>query len=223
MGKQQRRMKRNRGARFARKMEGGVDAAPSGFDPAKARLTDIDSITLDMAENTVTIDVEIPVGDRVGYGVYEEQIDFDEGAPGYLEDAARNMARAALRALQEGAARQHELPCATCTAACCGKAVTQIRLTHADIECMEAAGIPIEGAVRLYETQTFSGHVGEFELVKDEEDEDETRCPHLRAWGCAIYEDRPLICREFSPWQCDLREEDPVKVEGKITFGKAPK
>jgi Fe-S-cluster containining protein len=220
MGKQQRRMKRNRGSAFLRKIEGGAAAAPSAFDPAKAQLTDIESVALDMTENTVAITVEIPVGDRVGYAIYEEEIDFDEGAPGYLEDAARNMARAALRAVREGAARQRDLPCATCTAACCGKALTQIRLTRADIERMEAAGVETEGTVRMYETETFSGHVGEFELV---EEGDETQCPHLQPWGCAIYENRPLICREFSPWQCDLREEDPEKVEGKVSLGKAPK
>jgi Fe-S-cluster containining protein len=212
-------MKRSRGAAFLRKIESDSMAPPSLFDPAKAKLTDIGSIALDMSENTLTINVEIPVGDRVGFAEYEEVIDFDDdAAPGYLEEATRNMARAALRAFQESVARQRRLPCETCTAACCGKALTQIRLTREDIEAMEAAGIDIESTVTMYEVETFSGHVGEFDLA--EGDDGETSCPHLRPWGCSIYEHRPLICREFSPWTCDIHEEDPEKVDGKVVLGE---
>ena len=220
MGKEARKVSRSRGAAFVRSLKS--EGPPSSFDTTKIVVTDIDVVTLDPGENTVSIAMELPVGDRHGYASYEELIDLDESPPGYLEDAARRLMDAVVRAVREGEARRNPLPCSKCTGACCGIALQQIRLSHEDVERMQAAGLATEATVIIYDTATFSGHVGEFKLVEDEEG-GATRCPHLEPWGCSIYEHRPLICREYSPWDCDLLDEDPDKASGLVQLGVKPK
>jgi len=175
-------------------------------------------VSLDLAEGMVTVTVQVPVHEQQ-LAAFEESIDLDEpSVPGYLRHAALVWTQAVLRAVQERVAEQRELPCATCTGACCGIAYKFIRLTAEDVERLSAAGLMSEERVMLYdEGLSFSGHVGEIQLVTDEEGE--TRCPWLEPWGCAIYEHRPAICREFSPWTCEVHADDPDKVAGLVKLG----
>jgi Fe-S-cluster containining protein len=44
-------------------------------------------------------------------------------------------------------------------------------------------------------------------------EEDAEVCVNLRSHGCAIYETRPDVCRNFSEYTCgDLYERDEVKL-----------
>lgn len=198
-----------------------VEAPPTlrGYDLKRLELTDIEDVSLDLAEGTVTVTVQVPVHTD-GLAAYEESIDLDEpSVPGYLRHAALVWTQAVLRAVRERATEQRELPCATCTGACCGIVYKFIRLTAEDVERLRAAGLVSEDTVEFYEDgMSFSGHVGEIKLVQDEEGE--TRCPWLHPWGCGIYEHRPAICRDYSPWDCEVHAEDPEKVAGHVKLGE---
>lgn len=195
--------------------------APTGFDLGQAQLTDIESLHLDMTDSVLTVSLQLPVHGGEGYAVYEEELDFDNQLPGYLCDAARKFSGAALRAIKERVVTQQELPCRTCIGACCGVRLDTIRVTAADVERLEAAGIEVPRAVELHEDGVdFAGYVGHLRLVTDEAGK--TRCPFLEPWGCSVYEHRPLICREFSPWTCDMYEQDEAKASGEVKLGRPP-
>lgn len=195
--------------------------APEGpvrkFDLSGIELTDISNVELDTADNSIEVTVQLPVGDNEGYANFEETIDLDDVELPYLEDAALKFMQAVRKAVAERAIKQAPFPCASCTGACCGKQLTDLGLTRQDVERLEAAGLSEH--YEIYDREEFSGRVGIILLLEDEKTGG-TVCPFLRDWGCSIYEIRPLICREFSAWQCEIHDPDPEKIEGRVNFGK---
>jgi Fe-S-cluster containining protein len=188
----------------------------TSFDLRSTSLTDISEVKLDSSTNQCSVQIQVPINGGEAYALYEEVLDFDEHEiPGYLLDASRRMYEAALRAVRERVYTQREVPCATCTGNCCGRNFVSVRLTAADIERLQEV-VDIGKQVVMYEQSDFSGYVGEFQLVPWYGDEEQAACPNLTPEGCSIYEHRPLICREFSCWDCEIYEEDPDKVAGKI-------
>jgi len=221
MGKASKKLQRRMAEQFKKRAEALKASGGRGWDLAKIEITDIEEVTLSLVDNAMSVLVQIPIGDNESYAPYTEEIDFDDGVPDYLEHAARTMAAAALRAVKERLAVSGELPCKTCTGACCGRAVEALRLTREDLDRLEAAGLTVEQfkeAVELYETEQFSGHVGELKLVESPDGEG-MQCCLLEPHGCRIYEHRPMVCREFSAWDCDIFDPDPAKLDGLVQLG----
>lgn len=196
-----------------------------GFDMTKLLLSDLDEITLDVTEEMVAISMHLPVGNNDAFAEYQEVLDLDE-VPDYLRRAAKEFTNAAARAVRERQLLKRDLPCATCTSACCRR--SNIQLTASDIERLDAAGIEVVESIDYYEDgEACGGQVGEFELVAaslhfGDDAPDEVVCPHLRTDGCSIYEHRPTICREYSAWSCEAYEEDPAKKEGQVSLRVVP-
>jgi Fe-S-cluster containining protein len=203
-----------------------------GFDLREAQLTDLDSIHLDAEANEIEVTLSVPVGDGEDFSTYEQTFDLEDDSttPDTVRGAARVLAGALVRAIRERTMMQGELPCTTCSAPCCARAFDRVELTQQDVERMEAGGVDVsEDVIDHYAQESWTGHVGAFRRVDwfgDDSDEDEDGdedgegkeqcCPHLTPEGCGIYEHRPLVCREFSAWTCELYEEDPDKVDGKV-------
>ncbi len=190
----------------------------NGFDPKRAQLTDLESITLNIADNTVSISMQVPVGDYEAYADYEEVIDLDDVEAGYLEDGARRLATAALRAVRDRAYTNRRVPCETCTAPCCGKELDDLRLTREDVErlrngtMIDGKPIDLDATIKMLPAETIGGHVAMIVLT-DTDTKYGTECVFLNSVArCTIYEFRPRICREFTAWDCELHEEDPKKV-----------
>jgi Fe-S-cluster containining protein len=219
MGKLSRRLRRraDNGANLRRAPEQTTERA---FDLATTRATDISSIELDCADNTITVTIQVPVGANDGYAEYEEVLDLDEEhVPGYVHHAALGIAEAILRAVRERVLSRREVPCATCTAACCGRQFTSVRVTKEDFDRLQSAGVDTGKHVCLWVYPSFGGYIGELVLVPYKQTE-EKACPFLQDNGCSIYAARPSICREYSAWTCDIYEEDPKKVDGKVKLGQ---
>jgi Fe-S-cluster containining protein len=208
--------RRARAATFKQSLDGPA-AQMRGFDLRGVSLTDIGTIELDSGEHTVSATLQIPIGDNDAFAEYEETLDFDEDTtPAYLAASARQFSDAVLRAIKERVFTSGKNPCETCTGACCGRKFSAVRVTQEDVDRLTAAGHDCSEFIEFYDTQSFTGYVGQFKLVPWKDDEDEQACPFLGDDGCQVYEERPLVCREYSPWTCDLYEEDPEKVDGKV-------
>jgi len=217
MGKQSRRASRRDRFKTSATPPQATTRSNFSYDLTQVELTDIVSVKLDSSENHVAVELNLPVMGGEGYAAYEEVLDFDEqDIPGYLRDAARRMYEAVMRAVRERVFTDRDVPCATCTGNCCGRAFSAVRLTHDDIKRLEAGGIDIEEQVMFYDEMQFAGYAGEFRLIEYYGDDDQLMCPNLTPEGCGIYEHRPLICREYSAWDCDIYEADPEKVDGKV-------
>lgn len=202
-------------------------ADTKGFDLRKVRMTDLGKIELDTAEETMVVTMHLPVGDGESFCDYDEVFDTDDGGvPDYVDRALQQFARAVVRMVGERHMVAGDLPCSTCTSACCGRQFQKLRLTDQDIERMEAAEIDCgHDVIEFYARESWSGYVGEFIQVPYEgpnASDGEECCPHLGRDGCQIYEHRPLICREYSAWTCDLHDEDPEKIDGKVHLKVAP-
>ena len=195
-----------------------------GFDLTKLLLSDLDEITLDVTEELVSVSVNLPVGNNEAYAEYQEVLDLDQ-TPDYLRRAAKEFTDACARAVRERQLLRRDLPCATCTGACCRR--SDIQLNASDVARLEAAGIDVTESIDYYDAESCGGQVGEFELIQasvhfGEDAPDEVLCPHLRPDGCSIYEHRPTICREYSAWSCEAYEEDPEKREGHVSLRVVP-
>jgi Fe-S-cluster containining protein len=185
---------------------------PGAYDPQQLRLTDIESISLDPADDLVTVSFLVPVGE--GEAMAEFDLSFEVAEHPTLSTAALALARALLDCVK--LPQPDEYPCATCTGACCGRHFTAVRVTKEDL-----GRLPGTEHVRMYSSEVFSGYVGELIQVPYEgpdASEEELCCPYLTREGCSIYERRPTVCRDYSAWTCDLHVEDPEKVAA--TSGK---
>lgn len=189
-----------------------------GYDLSTVKLTDIERIELEVDEEELTVNVLVPIGNNDAYADYEEVFDLGEDeSPAYVKRAARDLVAAAARAVQERELVKGEPMCTTCTGACCRNST--IQLTQEDVDKMRTDGV-MEGVIML-ESPTVAGHVAQFAEV-EAFDGHGTSCPNLKADGCSIYEHRPSICREYSPWVCSAYEEDPQKVDGKVRLRVVP-
>lgn len=185
----------------------------------KLTLSDIESIELDNSGDTLTVKLMLPL-DEGTYSEYEETISLDDEMPEGLHAIAKKFSEAVLRAVQSRAMKSVEIPCATCMGACCYK-YDEVRLTLKDIGQMVAAlGDKAREGIEMYESGTrWTGYAASLRKkprtisgrMVDE------ACYFLRDNGCSIYEHRPTVCREYSPWTCgDTYEADPKKVSGKV-------
>lgn len=221
--------------------DGPVSARPTadhkGFDLRKTEATDISNITLDTVDDSLEVTMQIPVGDGEAFAEYEESFEVRDG-PAYVRQAAKALLDAVHRAVRERAMiTDRDFPCATCTAACCGREFDAVRLTPEDIDRLHAAKLDVEDCVDMYDEVSWAGYGGELVQVPyspsrvdawDEENPEEdtsleeTACIFLRKDGCSIYEHRPKVCREFSAWTCDIYEEDETKIEGNVHLRVLP-
>lgn len=100
-----------------------------------------------------------------------------------------------------------ELPCATCTGACCRE--WDVFLNVEDVERLGVAGL--EAYVDDLPVVDPNGHIARMRKIKAVNPgtgEKEKGCIALGKDGlCTIYDARPTICREFSAWNCDQKEE----------------
>ncbi len=194
---------------------------------ARATLADIESIELDNGSDEVSIKLMVPVADGA-YAEYEESLPFDDALKSSkLHRLAREFAAELLLAVQERRLHARKVPCTTCLGACCYK-YDEVRLTEEDVTRL-VAGLgkrKAEGGFKRYESGTrWTGYVAA--LKKRSRDingrEIDTACHFLRGDGCSIYEHRPTVCREYSPWTCgDTYEADPAKTSGKVRLRVLP-
>lgn len=201
-------------------------AAPSeglrGFDLTTVRPTDIDGVEYNVEEKTLTITYTLPTGRGEDFCEFVDTFSLGHGgdAPGYVIGAMRTLNAALLRATMERAKYDGELPCATCKGMCC-VSYDEIEVNEQDYERMREAGLNLEEAVALYEQTSPTGHVGTmikvpwYKVMGEDGNATKTSCTFLKPDGCSIYEVRPLICREFSAWTCDIHEADVDKTRGK--------
>lgn len=188
-----------------------------GFDLTKLALTDLDAVSVDFEEKTVEVTYTIPTGRHEDYATFTDSFDLshDGDAPGYVIGALRGLTAALVRASGERAKYDTEVPCVTCKSSCCGIGFDEVAVTGQDYARMQEAGLSVETTVELFSQEDPTGHVGSLKLVPWFGDPERHACVFLKPDGCSIYETRPLICREFSPWTCDLYEKDEDKASGK--------
>jgi Fe-S-cluster containining protein len=186
---------------------------------ANLTLTDIESITLENSDDSLTIKVLLPLDDGT-FSEYEETIPFDDFAPNGLHEIAKRFSTAALSAVKARTMKDRPVPCETCTGACCYK-YDEVRLSSEDITMLHRAfGDDAMKGYTLYATgERWTGYVGALKKAprKIGDQELDSACVYLRSDGCSIYENRPTVCREYSPWTCgDTYEADPKKLDGKV-------
>lgn len=194
---------------------------------------DLSSISLDGETNELTVVFDLMVGERGEVAEFTETVDMDS-APPHLRAAASAFTDALMKTLRDAAESTDDVKCLTCTGACCF-AFDEVRVTRADVERMAAGGLVIENHVDLYEDcrdggEDWAGYVGSMkeklvspQISKSANQMEQTGCVNLTPQGCSIYEHRPTVCREFSPYTCDeTYEEDQRKVaqrkNGKMTL-----
>lgn len=160
----------------------------------------------------------------------------DKYPPQWLKDATSTFIAEVTEAVRDGVAREQEIPCGQCTGACCRNWEGGIRVVHEDMERMQDAGIDPRTQVDLWDgaewdaqetddqvyyvadlQSSVDGSIGMMKMVPWQGlIKEEKACINLREDGCAIYEHRPYVCREFSGLGCAMVEEDPRKMEGLI-------
>jgi len=185
--------------------------------------SDLSEVTLDSESGQLSVMFDLSVGERGEVAEYTEVIDMDE-APEYLRLAASAFTDALIRSLKEAAEKVEDVKCLTCTGACCF-AFDSVRVTRADVERMAAGGLVPDAHVDFFPeyqqgTEDWAGYVGTMKekrvsqhVSKSAAELEATGCVNLSQNGCGIYEHRPTVCREFSPYTCgDTYEEDPRKV-----------
>lgn len=211
------------------------------------RQSDINKIEIDLREDKCTVEYALPEHD-LGTGIYTEEFVWSAThPPDYLKKAAAQFVMALNRAVSERANAQRDVPCKTCTGNCCGRHFSTVRVTKADIAVMHVVGkVLVAEAVELWDghcwpkfetteelddvlstlPESIDGTVGYMKMVPwkghQEEEGEQQACMFLQKDGCAIYEGRPQVCRDYSAWTCDIYEEDPDKVSGKVRLRVLP-
>lgn len=201
-------------------------------------LDDITEITLQNPEMELTTTVNIPIG---AHGELAEYTDVTEhkDLPDFVQKAATALTGAIHRMLREKTHNPEQLPCLTCTSACC-YTEGEVRVTASDLERLAKLGRPVGELVDFrreyleWEGTDWAGFVGSMKerLVAREVDavahnDDQRGCAMVTSKGCSIYEHRPAVCRSYSPWTCgDTYNEDRKKVaaraDGKFTLKVLP-
>lgn len=200
---------------------------------ASADKTDISMITLESESGTLGVSFDLTIGEQGEVASYTEEIDMNE-APEHLRLAATKFVDAVMLSIHERVTRQGDVRCLTCTGACCWSFDT-VCVTQADVDRMKEAGVSVESSVKFYPEHAlgltdWTGNVGEMnekpmtdQISALAAEAGVSGCVHLTQQGCAIYESRPQVCRDFSAWTCESTyEEDPRKVaarkSGKMTL-----
>lgn len=202
------------------------------------RLEDIEEIRLSNPDMEIQTTVSVAIGDNGESATYED-VTAHEDLPDYVLRAATGLSSALHRMLKERTHNPDALPCLTCTSSCCYTEGV-VRVTLDDLERLKKLGRPIEELVDFYpeykgwEGTDWAGFVGQMVervVPKDVDpaahEESETGCAMVGPKGCSIYEHRPNVCREYSPWTCgDAYNADPRKMkaraDGKYTLKVLP-
>ena len=112
--------------------------------------------------------------------------------------------------------------CGTCRGACCYTPNGIVKLTEDDVKrIIKAYGTEwLERYTVLHKITTKEGitvlHTMHMIDVSREVRVGAKGCIALKADGCSIYENRPDQCRDFSPEDCGMYQEDSRKVSGKL-------
>lgn len=192
-------------------------------------LTEISKIVLDNWADELTVELQLHVGESGERATYEETLTFDRKTPSYLTEAALNFAKACQRMMQERLTHQGDVPCDTCVGSCCHIETGAVRMTKVDVDRLSKAyGYPwVVDHANFYDTASFTGYVAEMKMVDlDHPGADLPKgthgCINSTRVGCSIYEFRPQVCRDYSPWdncrgqEGSLYKEDLEKVAGKV-------
>jgi Fe-S-cluster containining protein len=206
MSKKAKKGARGAGAGLPPAME---KAPTSGFDLRTITLADIDTLGIGSSEMVVRVQLARHFG--IGAIEYTEDlpIDNDTTQPDLvrIREAVRDLFLLVQTAVRNRAVESGEMPCATCTGACCRS--WDVLLTPEDHDRLLAHDLG--KLADLFQTSDIAGNVGRMEKVhwkNPKTKETELACAGLGKDGlCAIYEARPTICREFSAWNCDDKEE----------------
>jgi Fe-S-cluster containining protein len=184
------------------------------MDLRKITAADIGGVEVDSTEQVVRVKLERHLG--TGLEEYVESLPIDNEVTNAallrVREAARHLYTQIEIAVKSRAIEQGEMPCATCTGACCRS--WSVLVTPSDLRRIELA-VGSESKVRKYVEEFGSadvnGNVARMRKVRWKNPMDgsiEMACAGLAKDGtCGIYEMRPTICREFSPWGCDTKEE----------------
>lgn len=189
--------------------------------------SDIQNITVDVSEGTVTVEALAFFDEERGEAasVYHTfDITMRQKSTschhGVIE-ATRIYAEAVTNAIR---ANNANVPCTTCSATCCHN--WSIEVTEEDVQRLVDYGIPEEKFLDRWPQPSASGHVGEMKHRKDPKNREELRSPCAmldpKKRFCTVYPARPKVCRSYSHLTCDIYIEDKLKAEkpkkGKITL-----
>jgi len=202
------------------------------------RLDDIEEISITNPEMELSTTLSVSIGDHGESASYTDVTEHKE-LPDYVQRAAADLASAVHRMIREKTHNPEALPCLTCTSSCC-YTEGEVRVNAFDLERLAKLGRPLEEIVNFrreyleWEGTDWAGFVGSMkervvpaDVDREAHDSDETGCMMVGPKGCSIYEHRPTICRDYSPWTCgDTYNADPVKVaarlKGKFTLKVLP-
>lgn len=183
------------------------------MDLTKISSADIGGVEIDTTDQVIRVKLERHLG--TGLVEYVEALPIDNeitnAALLRVRDAARNLFVQIEIAVKSRAIEQGEMPCATCTGACCR--TWSVLVTPSDLRRinMLAGDKLAKKLVDEFGSPDVNGNVARMRKVPWKNPMDganEMACAGLAKDGtCGIYEMRPTICREFSPWGCDTKEE----------------
>ena len=191
-------------------------------------LKDVDSLTIDVSSETVSVKYTVEHGDD--FAEMEEEMESDK-LSARLNRKIHTLLVSVLDEMNQKARSEEDIPCHTCIGACCTDSFSAVHLTREDIDRLVRSPNYQDGSVATFKLQSWTGYVGKLSRVTVAKAVDPPTglpaireiCVYLRSNGCAIYEDRPSICRQYSPWHCgEVYEEDPTKVasrkKGRVTL-----
>lgn len=184
----------------------------------RIRPYDITVITIVPHEGTATVEIELPLDPENGKKVTTTVIlDISGNSAEPLQDSIFDMIREVVSALQVEPHADEEYPCASCTGVCCREGF-DIDLTEEDVKRLRTGKVVVEDHADFHDNgETYGGFVAV--LHRDDQGDDEV-CSLLGPGGsCSVHKHRPQVCRDWDPWSCELREEDPVKraeLDGKV-------
>jgi Fe-S-cluster containining protein len=166
-------------------------------------------------EGQVIVTLALPLDRERGRWVEQEiTLSANEDGPIALQMHAKSLLRSALKAIQdqETDAYPPEVPCATCIAACC-RHPFEITLTDSDIERMRSAPEKVRKHVMKREREGLFGEVAYIDKKKLKNPvtgEVQEVCSLLHKDGyCSIHPWRPQVCRDWDPWSCEMKVDDP--------------
>lgn len=163
---------------------------------------------LEIEDDTVNVELSFHVGTSVA--TYSENLrcgpEDKHPALVNLREKVAALYTAVTRAVRERALESGEIPCATCTGACCRN--WNVFVTHDDAVRLQDAGLLAYVEQLEFDPGKHFGRMRQVQKVNPGTGAKEPSCIALGKDGlCTIYEARPTVCREFAAWDCDHKEE----------------
>jgi Fe-S-cluster containining protein len=179
-----------------------------GGDLTQITQREVDAVEIDTDEMVVRVRLartfgtqeiayveDLPIGDDVTHPLLR----------GLRHDVTKLYERIAAAVSHRAVEHNGEMPCATCTGACC-------RTWLVYVTPKDQTVVP-PNLVHFFDKKDPNGNVGHMRQVPWKNPLDgsiDQACAALGKDGlCTIYDKRPTICREFSPFNCDEKEEWP--------------